>query len=71
MNSKSKMGKNKGARITITLECTCRNLPTKIQRKAGIFRYTTSKNRRNTPSRLEIKKFCPKCNQHTNFKEIK
>lgn len=65
------MGKSKGARIIITLECECRNLPSNMKRKPGIFRYTTSKNRRNTPSRLEIKKFCPNCNNHTNFKEIK
>nr|WOA02347.1 ribosomal protein L33 [Gloiopeltis furcata] len=65
------MAKNKGARITITLECECRSLPQTTKRSNGIFRYTTSKNRRNTPGRLEIKKFCPKCNCHTNFKEIK
>lgn len=65
------MGKNKGARITITLECECRNLQKQQKRAAGIFRYTTSKNRRNTPNRLELKKFCPKCNSHTQFKEIK
>nr|YP_010952221.1 ribosomal protein L33 [Gloiopeltis furcata]WMP13890.1 ribosomal protein L33 [Gloiopeltis furcata] len=65
------MAKNKGARIRITLECECRNLPQTTKRSNGIFRYTTSKNRKNTPSRLEIKKFCPKCNCHTNFKEIK
>nr|WCH58086.1 ribosomal protein L33 [Cystoclonium purpureum f. stellatum] len=65
------MGKNKGARITITLECECRNLNNIDKRKIGIFRYTTSKNRRNTPNRLELKKFCPNCNHHRNFKEIK
>ena len=67
------MGKSKGARIVITLESEYRN---KIsthpnQRKSGIFRYTTSKNRKNTPSRLELKKFCPYCNKHVTFKEIK
>lgn len=66
------MAKNKGSRITITLECTCRNIDNNnIQRKKGIFRYTTSKNRRNTPARLELKKFCPYCNLHASFKEIK
>lgn len=65
------MGKNKGARITITLECECRNLSSNVKRKPGIFRYTSSKNRRNTPNRLEIKKFCPNCNKHSHFKEIK
>nr|YP_010726395.1 ribosomal protein L33 [Hypnea brasiliensis]WCH55331.1 ribosomal protein L33 [Hypnea brasiliensis]WDY84870.1 ribosomal protein L33 [Hypnea brasiliensis] len=65
------MGKNKGARITITLECVCKNPNNITKRKNGIFRYTTSKNRRNTPNRLEINKFCPNCNCHSTFKEIK
>nr|QCI08809.1 ribosomal protein L33 [Sphondylothamnion multifidum] len=67
------MAKSKGARIIITLECECRNKTSDNikKRKKGIFRYTSSKNRRNTPSRLELKKFCPNCNKHTNFKEIK
>ena len=65
------MGKNKGARITITLECECRHLDNIIKRKAGIFRYSTSKNRRNTPNRLKLNKFCPNCNCHSTFKEIK
>nr|YP_010988308.1 ribosomal protein L33 [Rhodochorton tenue]WOK79504.1 ribosomal protein L33 [Rhodochorton tenue] len=65
------MGKSKGARITITLECTCRNVPNVEKRSNGIFRYTSSKNRRNTPHRLELKKFCRRCNNHTLFKEIK
>ncbi|HHU24645.1 MAG: 50S ribosomal protein L33 [Bacilli bacterium] len=33
--------------------------------------YTTEKNKFNTVSRVEIKKFCPKCNQHTLHKETK
>lgn len=67
------MGKNKGARIIITLECSCINQTdiNKQKRKKGIFRYTSSKNRRNTPARLEINKFCPYCNAHKKFKEIK
>nr|YP_010902480.1 ribosomal protein L33 [Hypnea nidifica]WCH54335.1 ribosomal protein L33 [Hypnea nidifica] len=65
------MGKNKGARITITLECTCQDSNNITKRKNGIFRYTTSKNRRNTPNRLQINKFCPNCNCHSTFKEIK
>ena len=37
--------------IVITLECTeCRER-----------NYTTEKNRRNDPARLELKKFCPRC----------
>ena len=64
------MAKVKGTRIIITLECTeCRTNSEK--RSSGISRYTTKKNRRNTPDRLEIKKFCPNCNRHTLHKELK
>nr|WCH57124.1 ribosomal protein L33 [Hypnea musciformis] len=65
------MGKNKGARTTITLECECKYPQDFIKRKNGIFRYSTSKNRRNTPHRLQLSKFCPNCNCHSTFKEIK
>ncbi len=56
------MAKSKGARIVITLEC---KIP------EGVYRYTTTKNRRNTPNRLEIKKYCPISKKHETFKEIK
>nr|BDA97212.1 ribosomal protein L33 [Cryptomonas borealis] len=56
------MAKNKGPRIVITLEC---------KTKEGVFRYTTTKNRRNTPNRLELKKYCPFSKKHAVFKEIK
>nr|YP_009628874.1 ribosomal protein L33 [Balbiania investiens]QBX88657.1 ribosomal protein L33 [Balbiania investiens] len=65
------MGKSKGARIIITLECSCRNIPNLDKRRSGIFRYTSTKNRRNTPNRMELKKYCRQCNGHTTFKEIK
>nr|QCI06454.1 ribosomal protein L33 [Dictyurus purpurascens] len=65
------MAKSKGTRIIITLECSCKNNTNNNKRKKGVFRYTTSKNKRNTPSRLEMKKFCPYCNSHKLFKEIK
>lgn len=65
------MAKTKGARIIITLECACKNKEIHNKRKPGVFRYTTSKNRRNTPDRLQIKKFCPNCNMHEEFREIK
>ena len=46
--------KAKADRIVITLECTeCRER-----------NYTTEKNRRNDPSRLELQKFCPRCRAH-------
>ncbi|AFZ64313.1 50S ribosomal protein L33 (chloroplast) [Nannochloropsis gaditana] len=64
------MAKQKGSRIIIHLECTtCRTNTDK--RSEGVSRYTTVKNRRNTPTRLEIKKFCPHCNSHTVHKETK
>ena len=64
------MAKTKGIRIIITVECTqCRTNANK--RSSGVSRYATTKNRRNTPNRLEIKKFCPHCNFHSLHKEIK
>jgi len=64
------MAKAKGARIIITLECT-ESRTNVNKRSPGVNRYTTTKNRRNTTARLELKKFCPKCNRHTVHKEIK
>lgn len=64
------MAKNKEIRITITLECTncTQNTSTRFP---GISRYTTQKNRRHNPNRMELKKFCPYCVTHTIHKEIK
>lgn len=60
--------KSKGTRILITLECTeCRANP----ETPGISRYSTQKNRRNNPERIELKKYCPHCNRPTIHKEIK
>lgn len=64
------MAKNKGTRILVTLECTECNKNTN-KRSEGVCRYTTTKNRRNNPNRLELKKFCPHCNLHTVHKETK
>ncbi len=33
--------------------------------------YRTPKNKRNTPERLELKKYCPKCKKTTEHKEKK
>ncbi len=64
------MSKNKGTRILITLECTdCRSNNNK--RSSGVSRYLTKKNRRNTPERIQLKKYCPNCNSQTFHKEIK
>lgn len=64
------MAKNKGTRILVTLECIeCRTSVNK--RSNGVSRYSTTKNRRNNPNRLELKKFCPYCNGHILHKETK
>ena len=64
------MAKNKGTRILITLECTECRLNTN-KRSRGVSRYTSQKNRRNNPERIELKKYCRHCNKHTIHKEIK
>ena len=33
--------------------------------------YITKKNRRNTPDRLELKKYCPKCKSSTAHRETR
>lgn len=33
--------------------------------------YTTTKNKRNTPGKMEMKKFDPKIRQHVMYKEAK
>ncbi|MBI5197498.1 MAG: 50S ribosomal protein L33 [Nitrospirae bacterium] len=33
--------------------------------------YTTSKNKRTTTDKLEMKKYCPSCRKHTGHKETK
>jgi large subunit ribosomal protein L33 len=64
------MAKSKGTRILVILECT--ECKTNLQKRSpGISRYSTKKNRRNNPNRLELKKFCPHCNSHTLHKETK
>lgn len=64
------MAKSKGTRLIITLECIeCRKNETK--QSAGVSRYATTKNRKNTPERIELQKFCAHCGKHTLHKEIK
>lgn len=61
------MAKRKGNRVQVILECT-------EHRKsglAGVSRYTTEKNRKNTPDRLVCKKYNPILKRHTPHKEIK
>jgi len=33
--------------------------------------YSTEKNKRNTPDRIELKKYCSSCRKHTPHKEVK
>lgn len=56
----------KETRITVTLECT----EAKNEAKPAS-RYTTKKNKTNTPERLELKKYNPFLRRHTVHKEIK
>ena len=66
------MAKSKGVRIIVTLECTeCRTATAAEKRSSGVSRYTTTKNRRNNPERLELMKFCPQLNRMTLHREIK
>nr|YP_009380032.1 ribosomal protein L33 [Chamaecyparis formosensis]YP_009462984.1 ribosomal protein L33 [Chamaecyparis hodginsii]YP_010165233.1 ribosomal protein L33 [Chamaecyparis pisifera]AQM39026.1 ribosomal protein L33 [Chamaecyparis lawsoniana]QJE70835.1 ribosomal protein L33 [Chamaecyparis obtusa]BCB64045.1 ribosomal protein L33 [Chamaecyparis obtusa var. formosana]BCB64875.1 ribosomal protein L33 [Chamaecyparis obtusa var. obtusa]AQM39109.1 ribosomal protein L33 [Chamaecyparis hodginsii] len=65
------MAKSGNVRVTITLECTSCTQDSVEKKSTGISRYTTRKNRRNTPHRLELKKFCPYCYKHTIHGEIK
>ncbi len=52
----------KGNRVQVILECT---------EKPGSSRYVTTKNRRNHPDRIELKKYNPVLRKHTVHKEIK
>ncbi len=59
--------KSKGNRIQVILECT----EHKKTGLAGTSRYVTQKNRKNTPERLELKKFNPILKKYTIHREIK
>lgn len=55
------MAKKKDVRPVITLECTeCKER-----------NYTTEKNRRNDPGRMELEKYCKRCKTHTLHRETK
>lgn len=48
-------------RVGITLECTeCKHR-----------NYSTSKNKKKTTERIELKKYCSTCKEHTVHKETK
>lgn len=57
----------KGNRVQVILECT----EHKASGQSGTSRYITTKNKKNTPDRLEVKKFNPILKRMTVHKEIK
>ena len=59
--------KAKGDRIQVILECT----EQRASGVPGISRYITTKNRKNTTERLELKKYNPYLKKYTIHKEIK
>lgn len=61
------MAKKKGNRVQVILECT----EHKASGARGISRYITTKNKKNTTERLELRKFNPVLRKVTLHKEIK
>ena len=59
--------KAKGNRVQVILECT----EIKSSGLPGTSRYVTTKNRKYTPERLEMKKYNPILRRMTLHKEIK
>jgi len=57
----------KGNRIQVILECT----EHKESGQPGTSRYVTTKNRKNTPERMELKKYNSILKRYTKHKEIK
>jgi large subunit ribosomal protein L33 len=57
----------RGNRIQVILECT----EHKESGKAGTSRYITTKNKKNTTERIELKKYNPILKKMTVHKEIK
>ncbi len=59
--------KTKENRVQVILECT----EHKASGMPGTSRYVTTKNKKNTPGRLELKKYNPILRRMTVHKEIK
>ncbi len=59
--------KSKGNRVQVILECT----EQKESGVPGMSRYITTKNRKNTPERLELKKYNQYLKRVTLHREIK
>ena len=57
----------KGNRVQVILECT----EHKDSGLSGTSRYITTKNRKNTPDRIELKKYNSVMRKYTVHKEIK
>ncbi|HCP59993.1 MAG: 50S ribosomal protein L33 [Chloroflexota bacterium] len=55
------MAKKGEARVIIHFACTVCKERT----------YTSTKNKRNDPQRLELRKYCPRCRAYTLQKEVK
>jgi large subunit ribosomal protein L33 len=61
------MAKKTKGRPVIFLECTdCRTSGI-----SGVSRYATRKSKRNTPNRIELKKYCRYERKHTLHREVK
>lgn len=61
------MAKAKGNRIQVILECT----EHKESGMPGTSRFITTKNRKNTPERIELRKYNSVLKRYTLHKEIK
>ena len=48
-------------RVIVTLACT----------ECGDRNYTTTKNKKTNPGRLELRKFCPRLNKYTLHRETR
>ena len=59
--------KSKDARVQVIMECT----EHKTSGMPGTSRYITTKNKKNSPDRLELKKFNPILKKMTVHREIK
>ncbi|HUM47523.1 MAG: 50S ribosomal protein L33 [Chitinophagales bacterium] len=57
----------KESRVQVILECT----EHKTTGTPGTSRYITTKNKKNTPNRIELKKYNPILKKYTIHKEIK
>ena len=57
----------KGNRVQVILECT----EQKESGLPGMSRYITTKNKKNTPDRLEETKYCKFCKKHTVHRETR